>query len=37
MLLFSTDYRDRDCRDSMNEPAMDWSLPSSGISSRPAR
>jgi hypothetical protein len=37
MLLSSADYRDRDRRDSMNASAMDWSLPSSGISSRPAR
>jgi hypothetical protein len=37
MLMSSADYRDRDGRDSMNAPAMDWSLPSSGISSRPAR
>jgi hypothetical protein len=30
-------YRDRDRRDSMSELAMDWPLPSSGISSSPAR
>ena len=30
-------YRGRDRRDSMSEPAMDTSLPSSGISSSPAR
>ena len=30
-------YRDRDRRDPMSELAIDWSLPSSGISSSPAR
>ena len=30
-------YRDRDRRDPVSEPAMDTSLPSSGISSSPAR
>ena len=30
-------YRDRDRRDSTSELAIDWSLPSSGISSSPAR
>jgi len=30
-------YRDRDRRDSMSELTTDWSLPSSGISSSPAR
>lgn len=31
------DYRDRDGTDWMSELAMDWLLPSSGISSSPAR
>jgi hypothetical protein len=30
-------YRDRDRRDPASALAMDWSLPSSGISSSPAR
>ena len=28
--MSSADYRDRDCRDSMNAPAMDWPPPSAG-------
>ena len=37
ILLFLSDYRDRVCTDSMMELAIEVSLPSSGISSSPAR